>query len=340
MIRLDKDIVVGKKEEQKSVQKIDMKEMELFANKILNKMKRDKIAPTPYNFQIYFESLLDGSKDDFKQKMNTLRQSEASADNEEHHMQMEKDIKEGFSVVKTMVQSIGSVYKNVTLIKSVIKKRSNELNSTSNQLAMISVLTTIDEDIKKFDSLLEAQLKALKNNYEKAVTSLRSVEKEAIFDTRYGIYNKKYLLETIEKEIEGIKNHNHHGSLMIIKIKDSLLSKIVNNRDRIALTKNIAKLLQKTSKRSDIIAHFGDGVFAMLMKHTDIDSAKHACERISSLIYGSSFFIGEMDIAIDMEIAVAAISGRKNVEENIASILKELPNSSRNTDQFVIAKSD
>lgn len=337
MIRLDKDIVVSDKS-QKGAQKDDMRELEGFANKVLSKMKKDKIAPTPYNFQIYFETSLDGSSEDFKSKMNTLRQSEASVDNEEHHMQMEKDIKEGFSVVKTMVQSIGSVYKNVTLIKSVVRKRSNELNSANNQLAVTSVLSTIEEDIKKFDALLDSQLRALKGNYEKAVTSLRSVEKDAIFDTRYGIYNKKYLLETIEKEIGGIKNHHHHSSLMIIKIKDSLLSKIVNNRDRIALTKNIAKLLQKTSKRSDIIAHFGDGIFAMLMKHTDIDSAEHACERISSMIYGSSFFIGEMDIDIDMEIAVSAISGDMNVEENIAKILKALPNSSRDKEQFIILK--
>lgn len=337
MIHLDKEVVVGDKE-QWSMQKEDLQELESFANSVLNKMKKDKIAPTPYNFQIYFETSLDGSNSEFKSKMDTLRQSEASVDNEEHHMQMEKDIKEGFSVVKTMVQSIGSVYKNVTLIKSVIKKRSGELSSTSNQFAMVSVLTTIDDDIKKFDKLLESQLRALKSNYEKAVASLRSVEKDAIFDTRYGIYNKRYLLEAIKSEITGVKNHHHHSSLMVIKIKDSILSKIVNNRDRIALTKNIAKLLQKTSKRSDIIAHFGDGIFAMLMKHTDIDSAKHACERISSMVYSSSFFIGDMDIDVDMEIGVSAISGNMNVEENIASILKALPNSSRNKQQFVVVK--
>ena len=103
------------------------------------------------------------------------------------------------------------------------------------------------------------------------------------------------------------------------KIKDSILNKIINTKDRMILTRNIAKLLLKTSRRSDVVAHYGEGVFGMLMKHTDVNNAKRACERISDLIYATSFFIGDMEIDTDIELAIVPV-GQEDTAEVLISL--------------------
>ena len=113
--------------------------------------------------------------------------------------------------------------------------------------------------------------------------------------------------------------------MVLAKIKDSILNRIVNSRDRMVLTRNIAKLLLKTSRRSDVVAHYGDGVFGMLMKHTDVNNAKRACERISDLIYATSFFIGDMEMDTDIELAIVPITPGHTTELLVSVALDSLP---------------
>lgn len=331
MVRLEEELKTSVKATTQ-----DLEDNLVFAKKVLKKMADDNIAPTPYNFQIYFDALLDESPSDFKQKIDSIRQSE-SINNDEQRAKMEKNIKDGFTVVKNMVQSFTTTYKNMTLMKAVMKKRADNLEHANSQLTAKNIIKTLAEDMDKFDTLMSKQLSSLKTNYEQAIGSLKSIEQESIYDTRYSLYNKKYLLQAIKNEKNSIATQGHASSLMLLKIKDSILSKIPYNKDRIILSKNIAKLLQKTSRRSDIISHYGDGIFAMLMKHTNIDSAKNACERISNLVYSSSFFIGGMDINMDIEIAVLAMTNETSIEEDLAGLLDTLPKSSKSKAPYVVA---
>lgn len=333
LIRLEEDI--PKKSSQKS--KASGNQKHIFAQQVLEKMEQDNIAPTPYNFQIYFDTLLDNTSPEFKQDIDSIRQNEANS-GDSQRAKMEKEIKESFGVVKNMVQSITSVYKNITLVKGVIQKRTTELSSTTNQLAIQNIINNLEGDMKKFDTLVSRQLSSLKTNYEQAVTSLKTIEQESIYDTRYSIYNKKYLLDSMQGEAKAVLAHGYSTSLMFLKVKDVILSKIPQTKERLTLTKNIAKLLQRTSRRSDAVAHYGEGIFAMLMRHTDIQSAKKACERVSTLVTSSSFFIGDMDVDMDIELAVIELDGKTSIEETLSLLLDALPKTSKDGTTYLVAK--
>jgi len=96
----------------------------------------------------------------------------------------------------------------------------------------------------------------------------------------------------------------------------------------------------KTSRRSDIVAHYGGGIFAILMKHTDIDSAKKACERIAELIYGTSFFIGATEVDMDIELGVMPLDTDYSIEESITSALDVLPKTGKETNIYLVGKFD
>lgn len=85
------------------------------------------------------------------------------------------------------------------------------------------------------------------------------------------------------------------------------------------MTKTVARLLLKTSRRSDVVAHYGNGVFVMLLKHTDIESAKKASERLCELVSNSNFFLADREIQLKISIGITDITPNHSVEEIIVS---------------------
>jgi diguanylate cyclase (GGDEF)-like protein len=312
-------------------------DLEKFSQYVLKQLIEENVPPTPSNFQIYFEKLLDQKPLSFRKRINELLEAD-NANDDEQRAKIEREIKEGFTQIKTMLQAIASIYKNLAVMKGLVKKRLDELGINTSQLAVQNVVTTFSNDLNKLSSLMERQLVGLKDGYEKAGATLKSIEQEAIFDTRYGIYNKRYLLKTLESEREGIKKYNYASTLMLLKVKDSALSRIVNSKDRAILLRNISKLLLKTSRRSDVVAHYGEGVFAMVMKHTNIENAKKACDRISELIYATSFFIGEMEVEIDIELSIVELKSEYGVEESLIAALDALILSGRDQEVYAIGE--
>lgn len=329
MINLDKEVVIGNSTHSKRTGGTPIEDIAIFSQKVLAKMKKEKVPPTPYNFQIYFESMLEKSDEVFKADIETLRKDEANMDDDEHHIQIEKEMKEGFSSLKAMVRSISSVYKNIAMLKQYIGTKDIQVNSTNNQIAAVNIISSLKNDINRFDLLISNQLETLRQDYEKTVSSLKSMESKTIYDTRFDIYNKKYLLRSLGIEKQAISSQKYHSSLMSLKIKKSILHDGISGKNQFLLNKNIAKLLQKTSRRSDVVAHYGNGIFFMLLKHTSLEEAKLACERVSSLIYKSSFFIEGVDIKMDLEIAVSSIDTLASTEECITLLLNSMAESSR-----------
>ncbi len=350
MVRLDKNKIqsgLGRRSHESS-NSADMdtskstnsnSELEKFSLYVLKVLMDENIPPTPNNFQIYFEKLLDNKPLSFKKRINDLLEAETLND-DEHRAKMEMEVKEGFGQIKSIMKVVSTVYKNINVMKEIVKKRTAELEVSSGQLSVTNITSALNEDLKKLSTLMQKQMEVLKVHYEKTGSILKEIESKAVFDSRFGVYNRRYLLKAIENECSSIEQFNHRSTLVLAKIKESVLSKIINSKDRMVLTRNIAKLLLKTSRRSDVVAHYGDGVFGMLMKHTDINNAKRACERISDLIYATSFFIGDSEIDTDIELAIVPITSGHTTELLVSTALDSLPKTGKRLEPYIICELD
>ncbi|HFB53841.1 MAG TPA: GGDEF domain-containing protein, partial [Sulfurimonas autotrophica] len=150
---------------------------------------------------------------------------------------------------------------------------------------------------------------------------VKNVENETIFDNQFGVYNKRYLLTKIEQEMGLIKEFHHKSSLIMIELSRELKKSVKNEKAVLLMVRTIARLLLKTSRRSDIVAHYGNGVFSMLLKHTDIESAKKASERLCELVSNSNFFLADREIQLKISIGVTDIDPEFSVEEIVVSAL-------------------
>lgn len=310
-------------------------ELEKFSALVLKVLGDENVPPTPSNFQIYFDKLLESKPTPFKKRINEFLELEGS-NNDENHARIEREVKEGFTQIKNIMQVVSTIYKNLNIMQEIVKKRSAELQINPNQLTTQNIISSLSEDLKKMFELTSKQIELLKEYYQKTTSILQEVENQSIFDAKFGVYNRRYLLKSIEDEIKLIKSYSHASSLVLAKIKDSSLEKIINKKDKDTVARNIAKLLLKTSRRSDVVAHFGEGIFAMVLKHTDLSSAKKACDRISDLVYATSFFVGSQEVETDIELSIIALDTHHSIEEFLASTLEALPQTGKKSTPYIV----
>lgn len=295
-------------------------DIEIYAKEVLNALIADNLPPTPNNFSLYFDRLLEDKSENLRRQIQSILELEENND-DENTILLEQNLKQGFGSIKSILSVTANLYKNMSLMTKILEKRKKELESTPEAKEALNVIGNLEGDVSKLNSILKTQSSQMKTIYDDTAKIVKSVENETIFDNKFGVYNKRYLLTKIEQEIGLIKEFNHKSSLIMIELSRELKKSVNNDKAILLMTRTIARLLLKTSRRSDIVSHYGNGVFAMLLKHTDIESAKKASERLCDLVSNSNFFLADREIQLKISIGVTNIDAEHSVEEIVVSAM-------------------
>ncbi|MDA7818109.1 GGDEF domain-containing protein [Sulfurimonas sp.] len=293
-------------------------DLETYSKEVLNSLIRDGLPPTPNNFSLYFDRLLEDKSQNTRSEIISIMELEESNE-DESSIRLEQSLKNGFSSIKNILGITANLYKNMSLMTKILEKRKDELRASDDELTASNVADALEGDIAKLNTILKKQSTSLKGMYDETASIIKNVENETIFDNQFGVYNKRNLITKVEQEIGLIEKFKHKSSLIMIELSRELKASVKNDKAIMLMTKTIARLLLKTSRRSDTVAHYGDGVFAMLLKHTDIDSAKKASERLSELVSNSNFFLADREIQLKISIGITDITQDHSVEETIVS---------------------
>ncbi len=301
-------------------------DLEKFAREVVNQLIKDNLPPTPNNYSLYFDRLLDTKSEAFKKQVYSILELEESNDAESTII-LEQNLKQGFVSIKNILAVTANLYKNMTLMAKILDKRKRELLEVADSVGISSVAEALEGDVDKLNTILKKQSTQMKELYEETGSIVKKVEQESIFDNKYGVYNKRYLLAKIDKEQELVKEFKHQSSLIMIELSKEFKSTIHNDKVIMLMTRTIARLLLKTSRRSDLIFHYGKGIFVMLLKHTDIESAKKASERLCDLVANSNFFLADKEILLKIAIGITNIDIQSSVEETIVYAMEAIEKS-------------
>jgi len=296
-------------------------EVEIYAKEVLDELIKDNLPPTPNNFSLYFDRLLEKKSEHLNQQIKALLELESNDNNYDQTIILEQNLKQGFVSIKNLLGVTASLYKNMSLMSKILEKRKNDLVANISEAEVINIVNILSEDVKKLNTILKKQSSQMKSIYDTTATIVKQVENETIFDNKFGVYNKRYLITKIEQELELVENFNHNSSLIMIELSRELKDEVKNEKAVNLMIKTIARLLLKTSRRSDIVAHYGDGIFSMLLKHTDIESAKKASHRLCELVSNSNFFLADRDIQLKVSIGIANIKLPSTVDEIVSNAL-------------------
>ena len=300
---------------------IVIKQVNLYGKQVVDRLIKDNIPPTPANFAIYYEKLLEDKPLSQRQNISNVLELEEVEDFD-YVSRIEKNINDGFVQIKSMLDVVSNVYTKVNKLRSITKVRKDELAKGNNSKAS---LVSYEEDLSAVTALLTKQQSALKEQYNNIANVIKDFNNESIFDKKYNVYNKKYLLKTIDSEKSNVKNFGHESILLALNVKKSSLSGIRLNRDKELIIKTVGKMILKRSRRSDIITHLQDGIFILILKHTNLEQAQKTIESMEQMISFSNYIVDSESIDIELNFAVTKIVPNKTKEQIIASALEGLP---------------
>lgn len=298
-------------------------DLEIFAKEVLSELISDNLPPTPNNFALYFDRILEGKSESLRRQIGSLLELEED-NQDEKSIELEKTLKQGFSSIKSILQVSATLYKNMSLMEKILDKRKDELKSTPTLSGAGELLNSLSGDVGKLSGILKKQVSHMKTIYDETATIIKQVENETIFDNQFGVYNKRFLITKLEQERQLIDEFKHKSSLITVELSKITANSIQSEKAQQLMIRTVARLLLKTSRRSDIVAHYGEGIFAMLLKHTDIESAKRASDRLYELVASSNFFIAEQEVQLRIAIGVAEINASKSAEETLLDTLNAL----------------
>lgn len=295
-------------------------DLEIFAKEVLGSLISDNLPPTPNNFALYFDRILENKSESLRHQIGAILELEED-NNDEQSLELEKSLKQGFSSIKSMLQVGATLYKNMGFMDKILEKKREEIQSDASLSNLSETIHSLSNDVGKLSGILKKQVTHIKTIYDETATIVKNVENETIFDNQYGVYNKRYMITKLTQEVKMIEEFNHNSSLIMVQLSNDTAAKTDSEKARQLMNRTIARLLLKTSRRSDIIAHYGEGIFGMLLKHTDIDNAKRAADRLHDLVSTSNFFIGEQEVQLMIAIGITPLESGRSIEEMIASTL-------------------
>ena len=127
MVKLDNAPDPKKRAAQDSTKRDETRQAAIFSfsQNVLNELNSDNVPTLPINYSIYFERMLDEQPEDFRQKVGetlSLYSDEIDAAIDSN-IRVEKEIKQSFIQIKSMLQAVALIYKNLNVMKAIVKKK-------------------------------------------------------------------------------------------------------------------------------------------------------------------------------------------------------------------------
>jgi len=265
--------------------------------------------------------MLDEEPVEFRKEVYELISLEETNEIEKE-IELEKQLKRTFKYNKETLQHTAILYKNSQLIKELFEKYKKEMEHLTNPKMVNKLLKNLEEKLNIINSRYEKELSQIKRLYSKNVEILKKIEHSSVYDSKYNIYNKNFFFKELEKEVKLIDKFKHKSSLVTLKIKDKILNSLTSEKSKILLNKSIAKIMLKTSRRTDIVAHLGDGIFGMLLKHTDRIGACKTVERLADMVSNSTVFLEGEEISINIVSGIVEIIKVEETEKLLSFALE------------------
>ena len=133
------------------------------------------------------------------------------------------------------------------------------------------------------------------------------LHEQAIRDPLTGLYNRRYLDETIERELARAERYNQPVGIVICDLDNFKL--INDTHGHLAgdeVIRIFAELLNTHSRRSDIVCRFGGEEFVMLLPDMPLAVAYQRAEKLRTELAAKRITLGAADIQVTASFGVAA----------------------------------
>ncbi len=168
----------------------------------------------------------------------------------------------------------------------------------------------IKKPLDKLELLSRVQtalrLKSLK---EELATKDGEIQELALADPLTALASKRFLEEFLKAEIKQSRRYKVPLSLLLLEVDqyNDLLAKWGQGAVDLLLA-DLAAMLGKINRDSDLLARLNENEFAVLLPHTPEDGASRVAERIRATVAAAPFPIEKESVALTVAIGLCELS--------------------------------
>lgn len=262
------------------------------ARDVISQLEKQDIPIFPDSFESVFEQLIADESEDFKSLVE--QKADIALGCKDRLLNFESGVKSGIKNVKDILDITKEIYQSVVFAHNALKRKADEISKIDNPIAFKSAIGLCFQEFDNLQSTMEAQIVEMKAAFEKIVVNIENVNKNSIYDTQYGVYNKKYFLSLCEKEKKILDQIGCSYAFVAYSLSKQFLESL-KDKDFVRVSlKTMSKILSENINNDDLLCYFGGGKFVVLYKYVDSDKALEKVKKISHLAKETNlFFEGE-----------------------------------------------
>lgn len=309
--------------------------LEDYGTQIIHALNADGVLPTPYNYRIYFDKLLENKNQEFKDNATRLIDSDLTPT--ERQALLEDKVLKAKNHMSNTLQQVGATYNNLQILQNILKKHELEITAVNNAITLQNIIAVFEKELNKLSETTKTQLQNIKTSYDRSIQAIESIGNNIICDSKYGFYNRNFLDIRISSELEAIHRDNYKSSLILVQITKSLARQINSEKNIMLANRAISKILQKVVNKSDVLAYCGSEIFGVLLSHSDRDSAKRFANRLIEKVAMSNIFLGEEEVSLSVCTGIVEIDANSKNKEVFKNALEALKKASNGNVSFVVS---
>jgi diguanylate cyclase (GGDEF)-like protein len=158
----------------------------------------------------------------------------------------------------------------------------------------------------------------IENAYHEEIYRLTTV------DGLTQIYNKRYFMEVLEREIS--RSHRYGRELSLIMFDIDHFKNVNDTYGHLAgdhVLKHLASVIKQRIRREDIVARYGGEEFAIILPEIDSYNSRQFAEKIRRLVEKTVFKFEDTVIPVTISIGVATSNADTNAPEEFIKIADE-----------------
>jgi diguanylate cyclase (GGDEF)-like protein len=179
-------------------------------------------------------------------------------------------------------------------------------------------------DVNDVEQLIE-EIGALRGKIAQLQERVEQLDLMAHEDSLVQLPNRRGFLRALERLIDRVSRYDESAALLFVDLDGlKLINDTFGHQAGDEALIQVARLLVDGVRRSDVVARIGGDEFAILLVHSDEDTALETSNRLNNLIAGSAFQHDGESLPLSVSIGAALIHGDDTPETAMARADREM----------------
>lgn len=294
------------------------------ARNVISQLEKQDIPIFPDSFESVFEQLIADESEEFKNLVE--QKADIALGCKDRLLNFESGVKSGIKNVKDVLDITKEIYQSVVFAHNALKRKADEISKIDNPIAFKSAIQLCFQEFDNLQSTMETQIIEMKKAFERIVVNIENVNKNSIYDTQYGVYNKKYFLSLCEKEKKILDQIECSYALVSYSLSKNFLESLKDKEFVRVSLKTLAKILSENINNDDILCYFGSGKFIVLYKYVDLQKALKKIEKMSQVAKETNLFFEGEQTLLGICAGICVINENLDLLEKISHAISACEN--------------